>query len=317
MKVVLFALGSRGDIEPLFAIGEVCKNNGWHVVYVFPEQFRENIPSEDTFYGFTSAFLENLILGDEAKTITSRETSWFKRMKALIFLGKKSISINKEANRQQKEVIEKENPDYIFFNQKCVLPIIWGMQNPGKSIFVHPFPCFMHKVKTQSIMSFNGSTNRGVMLNSLGYFVQSLSYAIGVYFSTKNHTSKRFRANPFNIRRALLSEIKSFYTVSPSLFARPNYWPNVAQVVGHFERATDANWKPGDRLKQFMENHQRIIFITFGSISNLNPDTKTHTILRVLKKHKIAAIINTSWGGLSEPEQYPNHVHFVNYIPYN
>ncbi len=34
-------MGTRGDIEPFLAVGEVLKERGWEVVCLFPEQFRE------------------------------------------------------------------------------------------------------------------------------------------------------------------------------------------------------------------------------------------------------------------------------------
>ena len=37
MKILLFGLDSRGDIESLFSIGEELKEQKHDVVYVFPE----------------------------------------------------------------------------------------------------------------------------------------------------------------------------------------------------------------------------------------------------------------------------------------
>lgn len=318
MKAVFFSLGSRGDIEPFLALGEILKEKKWEVVYVFPEQFRELI-GNDTFYGFTKEFIEVLLAGEQSKVITSRSGSFFKRLKTLFVLAKKSIRINKEVTLKQKKIIDKELPDYVFYNQKCVYPIVWEFKNPNKGIFVHPFPCFLHKVDNHSIIGFGGGGNYGKILNRLSYSFQSLALSFATYFTTKKYHKQLIGKiiNPLRIGKRLLNKTKSFYTVSSSLFPQPKNWKKNANVVGYFERNKSENWEADKSLEQFIKNYDKIVFITFGSISNTNPTQKTEAILSALTKHKIPAIINTSWGGLIKPDKYPEHIYFVNTIPYD
>ncbi|NOU58944.1 glycosyltransferase [Marinifilum caeruleilacunae] len=319
MKAILFSLGSRGDIEPLFALGEILRSKNWEVIYVFPEQFRELVEGENTsFYPFTKEFLELLITSEKSKQLTSRSGSWLSRVKVLIGLAVKSIKINKEVLARQHEILEQEQADYVFFNQKCVYPILWELQNPGRAIFVHPFPCFLHKVKQHSIIGFSGGGNYGTILNSFTYRLQTVILSIAVYFSTKKYHKEiqGAKLNPVSIKRALLNRCKSVYMLSPSLFKQPEYWPQNANVVGYYERNKLKNWQADKKLIGFLKKYQKIVFITFGSISNSNPLEKTKAILSVLEKHKIPAIVNTSWGGLIQPESHADHIHFVNQIPY-
>jgi sterol 3beta-glucosyltransferase len=321
LKAVIFSLGSRGDIEPLFAIGEILKSEKWEVVYVFPGQFKELVGSEGhTFYPFTKEFIEVLLAGEQAKVITSQSGSIISRMRSLFLLARRSIQINKEVTLLQKEIIEKEKPDFVFYNQKCVYPIVWDMMNPGYGIFVHPFPCFLHRVDHHSIIGLRGGGNYGKYLNRMGYTFQSFAISLAVYFSTKSFRSELsgVKINAFRIRHWLLQKAKSIYTISPALFSQPSYWPSNAKVVGHYERSKASKWWPDEELLHFLKHYKKITFITFGSISNTNPKKITDAILKVLVKHKIPAIINTSWGGLLKPlTAFPEHIHFVNNIPYD
>jgi len=318
MKAILLSLGSRGDIEPFLALGEMLKEKKWEVIYVFPEQFRELV-GNDNFYGFTKEFIEVLLADEQSKIITSRSGSFFKRLKTLFILAKKSIRINKEVTLKQKEIFDKEQPDYIFFNQKCVFPIIWEFANPNKGILVHPFPCFLHKVDNHSIIGFGGGGNYGKFLNRFSYSLQNVALSLATYYTTKKYHKELIGEiiNPLQIRKRLLNKAKSFYTISPTLFPQPRDWKRNANVVGYFERNKIKNWEPDKSLEQFIEKYDKIIFITFGSILNTNPTQKTKAILNTLSKHKTPAIINTSWGGLVKPEKYPDHIYFVNTIPYD
>ncbi|MGD9900762.1 MAG: glycosyltransferase, partial [Calditrichaceae bacterium] len=40
MKIILISVGTRGDMEPFMAIGEILKEKGHRVICAFPEQFR-------------------------------------------------------------------------------------------------------------------------------------------------------------------------------------------------------------------------------------------------------------------------------------
>src|SRR5690606_31591941 len=102
------------------------------------------------------------------------------------------------------------------------------------------------------------------------------------------------------------------YTVSPSLFPKPSYWPDTAHVVGYFERDKTSHWEPTAALKQFIDTHEKIVFISFGSMTNSDPAGKTATIV-----NGIPAIIGISGGGLERSADVPEHVMFVESVPYD
>lgn len=52
MKIVVFAIGIRGDMEPFLAIGELLQAKGHQVTCAFPEQFRDLV--EESSLGFAS-----------------------------------------------------------------------------------------------------------------------------------------------------------------------------------------------------------------------------------------------------------------------
>ena len=320
MKAILFSLGSRGDIEPFLALGEILRDKNWEIICVFPEQFREMVEKEGySFYGFNKEFIEILILSKKANLITGGEGSLLKRIRTLSSLTKSVLNVNKEITNQQRDITNQEKPDYIFYNQKCIYPIIWGMKNQNRSILVNSFPCLFHKVKSHSIIGLKGGGDYGAFLNTLSYSIPNLVRSVVIHRTTKRFHKefKGLKINPLKISNAILKKEKSFYTISPTLFPKPNDWHGKVNVVGYYERSKTKDWKPDNELLDFIQTHKKIVFISFGSISNPNPEEKTSIILNILKKHKIPAIINTSWGGLIKPNEHPDHIHFVQNIPYD
>jgi UDP:flavonoid glycosyltransferase YjiC (YdhE family) len=211
------------------------------------------------------------------------------------------------------EITESESPDRIVYNGKAIYPIVWGIDNRGKNILVSPVP-FVHYVRNHTHAAFH--SNFGPFLNKLTYSLANFGLIMTVRISIKwlKITKKITRKQ---IKNALLSN-KVIHTISPSLFPRPDYWNENIKVLGYHERDKAVKWQADRRLEQFVANHDKILFITFGSMTNPEPEEKTRIILDILERCQIPAVINTASGGLIEPAEYDtNLIYFVKQIPYD
>lgn len=311
MKVVLFSLGTRGDIEPFLAIAQLLNGKNWDVLCVFPEQFRETVESMGlSFKGFTREFLE-LLDGEEAKMFMGGRGSIFKRFRILISMSRASIKLSKEIIALQHRIQLEESPDRIIYHPKCNYSLVWGMAHPGSTIMVSPLPFMTHPIDHLTALG----NNYGKLLNRLSFWITNTGKAIVLKRASKSFNGPKITVSA--IKKAMLEKENTFYTISPSLFPRPGSWPEPAKVVGYYERDQTTNWKPDEDLIRFLEKHEKIVFITFGSMSNSNPKEKTGFIVDALRKHNIPAIINTSWGGLEATNLPSENILFVNNIPYD
>jgi len=313
MKIILISIGTRGDMEPFLAIGEILKEKGHQVICAFPEQFRNLVEDSNLeFASLGTKFIE-MLDSDDGKAAMGGSGSGLKKFLANVKLAKNQTEINKELINKQYEIIESEIPDRIVYNGKVIYPIIWGLNNRGKNILVCPLP-YMHYVRNHTHVAFN--SNYGPFLNKLTYSLANFGMIMTVMITIKwlKITRKITRKQ---IRNALLSN-KAIYTISPSLFSRPDYWNENLSVLGYHERNKVINWRPDKDLNDFLEKHNRILLITFGSMLNPEPDEKTKIIIDILERNKIPAIINTASGGLVKPDKFDSELlHFVSRIPYD
>ncbi len=315
MKALLISMGTRGDVEPFLAVGEIFRDKGWEVVCLFPEQFRDMTEAMGfRFYGFSEEFLK-LIEGSDAKEILGGEGGVFSRLKNWFSLARKGMKLAHESVEIQHRVQIDEAPDRIIYHPKCSTAIVWGMANPGKAIMLAPIPGLAHAVDDFAPMwkDFGRSVNRA-SYSLINWFK---AFAVKKFTNKIAAEYKTLELSVSSINKAMLETEKTIYTVSPSLFERPSYWPEAAQVVGYFERDKTVDWTPDERLPTFLETHEKIVFISFGSMTNTDPKRKTEIIVSALRRNKIPSIINTSWGGLTEIEDAPEHVLFVNDVPYD
>jgi len=313
MKIILMSVGTRGDIEPFLSIGEFLKEKGHYVICSFPEQFRQiTVESDLEFASLGAKFIE-LLESDDGKAALGGSGSGFSKFLATVRLARQQTDINKELVHKQYEILENEKPDSVVYNGKAVYPLIWELKNRGKTIFVSPLP-YMHYVKGHTHVAFN--SNFGTPFNKLTFSLAHFGMVTTVMMAKKwlKITEEIRRKEILNILRYN----KSIYTISPSLFSKPDDWKVNIQVLGYHARKNKDNWQPDKSLIDFIRKHEKILFITFGSMTNPDPEGKTNMILDILERNKIPAILNTASGGLVKPQNFnSDHIHFVSRIPYD
>jgi UDP:flavonoid glycosyltransferase YjiC (YdhE family) len=313
MKIILISIGTRGDMEPFLAIGEILKEKGHQVICAFPEQFKNLAEDLDMEFASLGAKYIEMLDSDYGKAAMGGSASRIKKFIANIKLAKNQTESNKELIKKQYEIIESEIPDRIVYNGKVTYPIIWGLNNRGKNIFICPVP-YVHYVRNNTHVLFH--SNFGTLLNKLTYSFANFGLVI-VVMITKRWLKITKKITRKQVKNALLTN-KAIYTISPSLFSKPNYWNENLKVLGYHERDKIVNWQPDQELTDFLGKHNQILFITFGSMLNPEPEEKTKIIIEILERNKIPAIINTASGGLVKPDKYDTElIHFVSQLPYD
>ena len=313
MKILLIAVGTRGDVEPFLAIAEMLANNKENVICCFPEQFRKiTMDSGLKFVGLTPKYLQ-MLESNEGIIAMGGKANLIQKIKAYYFLYKRSGVVDKLLSKEQKELIDMENPDKIIYHIKANYPLIFEAQNPTKTVLVSPIPFMIHPMDNHAHIGFK---NMGRFLNKLTYKLANYGLIMNVQKAAKGlYSSKEITSK--TIKSALVSG-KTVYTISPFLFERSQLWRDNVKILGYHERNKSLKWNPDIGLLDFIKKHKKIAFITFGSMVNGEPKQKTELIVRVLKRLKIPTIINTGDGGLIKLKQdNSDMIHYVSTIPYD
>ncbi|MEL6535199.1 MAG: nucleotide disphospho-sugar-binding domain-containing protein [Bacteroidota bacterium] len=313
MKVLLVSVGTRGDMEPFLAIGELLKAQGHEVTCAFPEQF-QNLAEQSglAFASLGKKFIE-LLTSEAGQAAMGGATGW-KKAKGMLQLIFRQKEANQELLFRQRDHHEATDPEIVLYSGKAVYPPLWKLKTGKKTIFINPVP-YMHYSQGHAHMAFNG--NYGAFLNRLTFALTDFGLAANILMS-----QKWLRWKPRYSRRQILQEIRQtpcIYTVSPTLHPQPADWPGHVKVLGHRERSLPSEWEPDEALRAFIARHPKILFVTFGSMANANPQKNTQVLLDLLQHHQIPAIINTAdGGGLRPPAGFQSQlVHFVRRIPYD
>jgi UDP:flavonoid glycosyltransferase YjiC (YdhE family) len=227
MKILIISIGTRGDMEPFLAAGELLKKSGHEVVCLFPEQFRGlAMESGFRYLSLGPEFME-MLDSDTGKAALGGSASTLKKVVSYARLARDFKAVSKKLVTIQKEVVEREQPDRIVHHAKAIYPLIWSLSHPGKAIMLSPVPYVFHETREHSHVVFN--RNLGPVLNKATYALARFGLV-----KTVVKASRQLGINPAvkpgHITRVLEGNT-AIYTISPSLFPRPDYWPPHYKVL--------------------------------------------------------------------------------------
>lgn len=313
MKFFITALGTRGDIEPFLAIGERLRQQNHEVLYSFPAQFEKLLPKSASFYPITPAFLQT-IQSKDGRRVMGKGSLWSK-LKALYRLYQKGKLLNRRIVLDHYAALEKEQPDVVIHHPKCSFPVLWRLHTGTESVIISPVPYVFYPVEGHAHIGF--PARFGSIFNSLSYRLANYAW-VKTISDAKKHIQNIPDFSKAQIKEGLKSS-KFVYSISPVLFQRPLSWPKHVQVMGYHENTQSIVWKPDDDLENFISKHDKIVFLSFGSMVNAEPVSISLLLYQVMINLKIPSIVNTAEGGLVRNHFYNDHenLHFVDGITYS
>jgi UDP:flavonoid glycosyltransferase YjiC (YdhE family) len=83
---------------------------------------------------------------------------------------------------------------------------------------------------------------------------------------------------------------------SPQLVPRPPDWPANVSVTGCWYHRSDADWRPPADLARFLAAGEKPIYIGFGSMIDRDPQGLTQILVQTVANLGVRAVLARSWG---------------------
>ncbi len=314
-KILLIAIGSRGDIEPFLAVGALLKQSGFdNLRCCFPEQFAHLAEEEGfPFYSLGTKFLELLETSD-GKDIMGGDLSRIAKLKLYWKLYQGTKELHDTHMQIEQDAIEDFNPDLIIYHVKSIYPTAWEVLNPRKTLMLSPVPCIVKP--TSSYPTLGIPFTLGERFNRWTYKLTGAAIVKTVLTYNKRMV-KPLEVTKKAVKR-VYSETPMIFTISPSLFPRDERWGPETHLVGYQERNKTQHWDPPQDFVDFLQRNAKVMLLTFGSMNNPDPEGKTRLLTDLLAKHRIPTVINTAAGGLVNLSTLdPELFHIVERVPYD
>lgn len=350
LNIVIMIVGSRGDVQPYIALGQVLKETYGHRVRVATHPTFQNFVEENGLEFFSiggdpaelMAFMvkhPGLMPGFDA--LKNGEVSKRRKGIAQMLVGcwRSCIEAGNGLGPAPKphakgaafdpsdrlpgddrnvpfvaDAIIANPPSFAHIHcaEKLGIPLHMSFTMPWTPTKAFPHPL-------ANIQSTNADD---VMTNFMSYTLLEMMTWQGL-----GDVINRFRENVLDIPHmhltagpGVLARLRVPYTYcwSPALIPKPNDWGNTLDVSGFFFLNLASSFTPEPSLAEFLESGPPPVYIGFGSIVVDDPNAMTSLIFEAVKKAGVRALVSKGWGGLGADDiGVPDGVYMLGNVPHD
>ncbi|SLM37934.1 glycosyltransferase family 1 protein [Lasallia pustulata] len=352
MNVVIHVVGSRGDVQPFVALGQVLKRTYGHRVRLATHPTFRTLVEENGLEFFS-------ISGDPAELMafmvknpglmpgmdSLRSGDIGKRRKGMYDIVKGcwrscfetgdgtgiEVSDDRMDNRTSfdsgfsvggdtatrpfvADVIIANPPSFAHIHcaEKLGIPLHLMFTMPWSPTQAFPHPL-------ANIQSSNADTS---MTNFVSYALVELMTWQGLGDVINRFREKSLGLEPVSLMWApgMASRLRIPYTYcwSPALIPKPKDWGPHISISGFYFLSLAGNYTPSPELAAFLQTGSPPVYIGFGSIVVEDPNAMTKLIFDAVKKTGQRALVSKGWGGLgADALGVPDGVFMLGNVPHD
>ncbi len=277
MKIAIFTLGTRGDVQPYAVLGKALKNRGHQVVLSTAKNFASFIQSYGIDFVPVEADFQTMLESDDLKKIRKNP-----------FLAKKQL--RKFVYPMMEDAFDTfynlaKESDVVLFHVKTMSDN-FADQFPEKMIKADVIPA------TQPTNAFPNPVFSFLPLPKLMNRFTYLITTLGLKMWTKPVKDFRTRAGlPLPFKKPALP---SLYGISEHFLPKPTDYPKNSTFTGFWSYPSDADLP--DDLDRFLKESEPPLLITFGSMPFDTPLDLKQLIRSVHEQLQIRVLLIKGWG---------------------
>ncbi len=296
MKITIHVVGSRGDVQPLVALGKGLKATGHTITIATHQEFEPLVEQA----GLRFYQLRGLDPKQSMKKITGEAPQHpFQQnqivqsirmtqllLKAIPDIGQSCWEACQGADLCLANLIPPGVSSSVA--EKLGIPHMYALLQPAE-----PTGEFPHMLVT--------TRSLGAIGNRLTY--SSIFLVLwGVLRSRINRwRQRRFSMPPLTWRYFLdifNSPVPRLYGFSPKVILKPPEWSDRAVISGYWFLDQTTDWHPPKALTAFLDSGPSPISIGFGSMVANDKETIAEICIQALIRTQQRGILLTGWGGL-------------------
>jgi sterol 3beta-glucosyltransferase len=313
MRLVIIAMGSRGDVQPYIALGKGLQAAGHSVRLLTHENFEPLVNSYGLEFWPARGNVQAIMESPQLRELLEKGN--FLAITAYTSKASKKAAIDWAedglAACQGRELIIVGVGGLfvaLALAEKLKLPLLQAYVFPFTPTKAFPailFPPFVAK--------FGGMVNR----LSHDFFRQIMWQGMRKGDRLARQQVLGLPAAPFwgLYNSSHLQRYPILYGFSPSILPKPADWQNTC-VTGYWFVDEPVGWTPPAALLDFLDRGAPPIHIGFGSMGSRNPEQTADLVLEAIAMTGQRAILQSGWGGLSTTD-LPDTVIIVDSISHS
>jgi sterol 3beta-glucosyltransferase len=313
MKIVMLAVGTRGDVQPYIALGRGLKAAGHDVLLATHTPFEDFV----RLHG-----LDFMPLNANPQAILESEIG-----KSWLESGRNLFGFLRTLREMGDDLMEQLNADIWKASQGAEAIIYstlamsghFAAMKLGVPRFVAPLQP-LSRTRDYPNIFFPRNLSLGRRYN---YFTHLMTEEL-IWLPVRRQVNRWIRNDlglqPVSWRgpypQLKLERTPVLYGYSPKVVPPASDWPEWHHVTGYWTLPPSENWQPPDGLVDFLQSGPAPVYIGFGSMTNRNPEEGADVALEALRQSGQRGLLLRGWGGLSKSD-LPADVFMVDSIPHH
>ena len=313
MRIVIFTIGSRGDVQPYVALAKGLRSAGHTVTVATHAQFEDLVRAHGVdFVG---------IAGDVRDMLESRSgQAWlrsgynpvkFARQFMHILEPFKKVLLNESFNVcQHAEAIIYSTLSFPVYHiaEALNVPCFYAPLQPMSRTHEIPY------IQLAGSFTLGRAANWWTHIICEQLFWQPLRHDVNMWRVNQLDLPKESFFGSFS--KVYKRECPFLYGFSESIFPKPRDWPAWHYITGYWF-LNGRDWMPDPKLVAFLESGTAPVYVGFGSMVVYDdPNAFVELILNAIKRNGQRVILQNGWNSWST-QCLPDWVFPVDYVPHD
>lgn len=318
MRVFIFTLGTRGDVQPYVALGQGLLEAGHEVTLCTDDRFRPLLAEHGVPAAAFNDLFSQLIdsrSGQEVMEHAGTAGALIRRLPQLLRL---SARMQQALMEDGWRAAEEARPDLVVYHPKAFGGPHFAERLGRPAVMAVPLPMLVPTGEFP-VLGFPrlplGPRYHRATYAVLGRMMGLIS---GKYIA---RWRQAHGLPPRTGRRDWLLDgdgrrIPVLHAYSRHVGPVPSDWPPEAQATGFWFLDRAAGWQPDRALEAFLAAGPSPVYVGFGSMTGQRARERATLVVQALKLAGVRGILARGWGGLLA-EQAPDHVHLIGEVPHD
>jgi sterol 3beta-glucosyltransferase len=299
MKITIFCAGTRGDIQPLTALGVGLQRHGHRVTLATSHNFETFVTQAGLVYAPLTADYDRLMR--QAPEMLESGMNVFRGSRIMVRHLSEMVShwaVEGRAAAADADLVIGQGPTTVLAGSMADalnIPVVQAQLQPMT-------PCT--DIRPMVLPPLPGAIPGAVNL-ALYYTVRWFMWSLARP-PVNNLLRKSLDLEPYSrlgpLHRQPVERRRVLYGYSERILPRSRDWPQNIQVTGFWFLDAADDWRPPDDLVAFLAAGPKPIYVGFGSMYPRDPKRITATVMAAIRKAGCRAIIARGWGGLVPDE---------------
>jgi UDP:flavonoid glycosyltransferase YjiC (YdhE family) len=312
MQITIFALGSRGDVQPYIALGKGLNDAGHAVRVLTSQDFHELV----TTYG-----LDFFDVGGNMQAIAQGMEGLLEQGNFLKILSSMGEAAQRLASQAAVSGLAAcQGADLIIGG----LGGLFSGLAVSEKLGIPCIPAYYYPLtptgEYRNAMAPLPDRKLPAWVNRLSH--RAVQQMIWQNFRAADNKARREVLQmapapfwgPYNALQA--PEQTVLYGYSPHVIPSPQDWgPNI-HVTGYWFLEPPAGWEPPADLVDFLHAGPPPVYVGFGSMINSRPEETAEMVVQALARAGQRGVLSAGWGGLKAAD-LPKSVFMIGSVPFD